>query len=190
MYHYGIGVEKNPKKAKKLYMKAANQGYEPSLVSLGVMYQYGAGVKKNLGKAAEFYQKAAKKGNVAAKTALKSRVFAEITGHYSAHKAQTSRKQKEDNFEFNKALWICEKEVAQIMSQYNQVQTASDAIADSFARSGSAPANSPSGHESNALLNGVAGGIKASENAKRQEIIRNQYYKLFNSCMNAYGFSK
>ena len=63
MYHYGLGVTKDDKKAVEWYTKAAEQGYARGQYNLGDMYENGKGVTKDLKNAVEWYTKAAEQGN-------------------------------------------------------------------------------------------------------------------------------
>ncbi len=47
MYDNGLGVKKNPVKAKKLYLFSAEKGHADSQHNVGIMYLLGEGVKKN-----------------------------------------------------------------------------------------------------------------------------------------------
>ena len=64
LYLTGRGVKQDYQKAKELYEKAANQGFDEALNILGGMYYNGEGIKQDYIKAKEFYEKAANKGNV------------------------------------------------------------------------------------------------------------------------------
>ncbi len=57
-YLYGMGVEKNEKKAFEFAKKSADKNNPSGLNLLGVMYEYGQGVEKDGAKALKYYQKA------------------------------------------------------------------------------------------------------------------------------------
>ncbi len=60
-YYRGENVKKNPKKAFKWFMKAANQNIPEAQFYIGSMYRYGYGIKKNLKKSVEWLKKSADK---------------------------------------------------------------------------------------------------------------------------------
>jgi TPR repeat protein len=62
MYEKGLGVEKDYKRAREWYQKAADQGYPRAQCNLGRMYDGGLGVEKDYKRAREWYQKAAAQG--------------------------------------------------------------------------------------------------------------------------------
>ena len=62
MYHFGEGVEKDPKEAFKLYTKPAEQGNSNAQLNLGTMYDQGEGVSQNYTEAFKWYTKAAEQG--------------------------------------------------------------------------------------------------------------------------------
>jgi TPR repeat protein len=70
MYHNGLGVKKDDKKALDLYLKAGEQGYAPAQAELGLMYHNGWGVPVSDAKAAEWLQMAADMGYAPAATLL------------------------------------------------------------------------------------------------------------------------
>ncbi|GES92221.1 Sel1-like repeat protein [Rhizophagus clarus] len=58
-YQYGIGIEKDEKKAFECYLKAANEGNIHAQYNLGICHQNGIGVSKDDEKAFEWYFKSA-----------------------------------------------------------------------------------------------------------------------------------
>lgn len=56
MYHYGLGVKKDFKKAKELYEKAIDKGNHHAICDMGLMYEKGYGVKQDYIKAKELYE--------------------------------------------------------------------------------------------------------------------------------------
>ena len=62
MYQIGMGVRRDPEKAARWYLKAADQGYADAQVALGAMYQKGKGVSQDNVAAAEWYRRAAEQG--------------------------------------------------------------------------------------------------------------------------------
>ncbi|RHZ73649.1 hypothetical protein Glove_230g35 [Diversispora epigaea] len=66
MYLYGLGVEKDTKKAFQIYNKLADKGFPAALNSLAYCYENGFGAEKNQEKAFELYLKSAGKGNLVA----------------------------------------------------------------------------------------------------------------------------
>ena len=70
-YKHGIGVEKDAKKAVKLYEKAVEQESTSAQYNLGLCYEDGIGVEKDVKMAVELYKKAAERGNVYARAKLK-----------------------------------------------------------------------------------------------------------------------
>jgi TPR repeat protein len=62
MYHDGIGVEKDLKKAHDLFQNGAKHGDPLGYVNLGMMYQTGEYVGKDMNMAIEYYTKAADLG--------------------------------------------------------------------------------------------------------------------------------
>jgi TPR repeat protein len=60
---FGKGVPVDAKKALSLYQKAAEQGNDVAMVSLGMMYYRGMGVSQNSEEAIKWWKKARKKGN-------------------------------------------------------------------------------------------------------------------------------
>ena len=63
MYIIGIGIEKNPNEAIKLYEKASELGSGIATYNLGRMYEKGEFFNKDCKKALELYNKAAEQGN-------------------------------------------------------------------------------------------------------------------------------
>ena len=71
-YHFGVyGLSRDLPKAAELFQKAADQGEDAGLNSLGELYEKGEGVPKDLHKARELYQKAADHGSEPAIANLK-----------------------------------------------------------------------------------------------------------------------
>lgn len=58
MYKYGLGVEKNYRKANELFEKAVALGSPLAMVNLGCSYRHGHGVTVDYDKAAQLYQQA------------------------------------------------------------------------------------------------------------------------------------
>lgn len=70
-YYYGCpGTPRDPKRARKLFERAAAQGYAPAQNSLGTMYQHALGVPRDYVRACELYQKAADQGDARAQNNL------------------------------------------------------------------------------------------------------------------------
>jgi len=69
-YYSGQGMIKDPFKASKLLLKAADQNYSKAQYQLGVMYKDGVGFKKDFEKARQWFQKAADNGLSDAKLAI------------------------------------------------------------------------------------------------------------------------
>lgn len=65
-YSYGIGVEKDSKKAFEYAKKSADKNNSSGLNLLGVMYQYGEGIEKDESKAFEYYKQSTDLGNTKA----------------------------------------------------------------------------------------------------------------------------
>lgn len=65
-YLYGIGVEKDTKKAFEYAQKSAKQNNSSGINLLGVVYQYGEGVEKDELQALMYYKQAANLGNTKA----------------------------------------------------------------------------------------------------------------------------
>lgn len=63
MYDEGRGVKQDYQQAIQWYLKAAEQNYANSMVSLGVMYAHGQGVESSDQKALYWYQKGAELGH-------------------------------------------------------------------------------------------------------------------------------
>lgn len=61
MYQFGLGVEKDERKAFRLYRSAANQGFDVAKFNLGVMYWRGIGTKPSREKAMELFTETAEK---------------------------------------------------------------------------------------------------------------------------------
>ena len=57
MFHDGIIVNKDHKKAKELYETAINLNNSAAMNNLGYMYQNGEGVEQDINKAKEWYEK-------------------------------------------------------------------------------------------------------------------------------------
>ncbi|CAG8786127.1 10737_t:CDS:1, partial [Acaulospora morrowiae] len=64
LYLYGIGVEKNQKKAFQIFLEAAKEGSSLAESFLGYCCSEGYGVEKNEAKAFEYFQISAEKGNI------------------------------------------------------------------------------------------------------------------------------
>ncbi len=62
LYHRGLGVERDPRAAFRLYTRAAEKGHAEAQFALGRMYADGEGVKQNYYRAAEWYALAVKMG--------------------------------------------------------------------------------------------------------------------------------
>ena len=62
MYNTGDGVETDKNKAIYWYTKAAEQGYGPAQINLGLMYSAGDGVETDKNKAIYWFRKAASQG--------------------------------------------------------------------------------------------------------------------------------
>lgn len=61
--YFGEGVQKDLIKARSFFLAAAEQGYAPSQVNLGMMYDHGDGVPRDYRMARQWYQKAADQGD-------------------------------------------------------------------------------------------------------------------------------
>lgn len=61
--YFGNGVEKDLGLARELFLQAAEQGYAPAQVNLGIMYDHGDGVARDYQQARYWYQKAADQGD-------------------------------------------------------------------------------------------------------------------------------
>jgi len=66
LYYQGHGVAKDPAHAFALFMAAAEKGYRPSQVNIGLMYQKGEGVARDMGKAVHFLTAAGEQGDLQA----------------------------------------------------------------------------------------------------------------------------
>ncbi|RHZ77230.1 hypothetical protein Glove_184g107 [Diversispora epigaea] len=62
MNYYGLGVEKNTKKAFQIYYKLANEGSLIALIAVAYCYKKGFGIEKDEEKAFELWLKSAEKG--------------------------------------------------------------------------------------------------------------------------------
>ena len=70
-YYYGApGVPRDPDRARRLFERAAAQGYAPAQNSLGSLYQYALGVPRDYEKACELYELAAEQGDARAQNNL------------------------------------------------------------------------------------------------------------------------
>ncbi|WP_261361927.1 protein kinase domain-containing protein [Frigoriglobus tundricola] len=70
-YYYGApGVPRDPDRARRLFERAAAQGYAPAQNSLGSLYQYALGVPRDYEKACELYELAAAQGDARAQNNL------------------------------------------------------------------------------------------------------------------------
>lgn len=63
LYRLGQGVEKNPKKARRYYEKAAKLGHAPSQTNLAKLYLGGQGIAYDNEKATYWLKKAAAQGH-------------------------------------------------------------------------------------------------------------------------------
>ncbi|MCK5232555.1 MAG: sel1 repeat family protein, partial [Desulfobulbaceae bacterium] len=63
--------KQNHEKARIWFRNAAEQGYHPAQLNLGLMYENGYAIKRDLEKAEHWYKKAAEQGSVQAAEALK-----------------------------------------------------------------------------------------------------------------------
>lgn len=63
MFAYGLGTRKNTKKAKKYLEEAANSGYSPAMVSLGIAYSNGNAFPIKSSQAIYWYQRAIDAGD-------------------------------------------------------------------------------------------------------------------------------
>src|SRR5256885_2330217 len=70
MYQFGLGVEKDEKKAFEWYELSAKQNNAYAQCRLGYMYQNGLSVKKDEKKAVEWYERSAKQNNATAQDNL------------------------------------------------------------------------------------------------------------------------
>jgi len=87
MYDGGIGVDKDPARARFYYEIAAEMKFAPAIVSLGLQHERGLGVPADLAKALTFYRHAADLGDARAINRLG--VFAEKgLGGYDAKQAR------------------------------------------------------------------------------------------------------
>ncbi len=66
MYDEGMGVPRNPERARFYYEFGAAKNYAPSILSLGMQYERGAGVNVDVAKAYTYYKRAADLGNARA----------------------------------------------------------------------------------------------------------------------------
>lgn len=71
IYHFGLGVEQNPVKARGWYKEAAEQGNADAQFYLGELFYSGQGIEKSIGKAIECFVRAAAKGHDRALEALR-----------------------------------------------------------------------------------------------------------------------
>jgi len=62
IYHDGLGITKDLKKAVKWFKKSAEQGNAVSQTRLGKKYEDGSGVKRDYGESLRWYRKAAEQG--------------------------------------------------------------------------------------------------------------------------------
>jgi len=70
-YYYGApGIPRDPDRARRLFERAAAQGYAPAQNSLGSLYQYALGVPRDYQTACELYEKAAAQGDARAQNNL------------------------------------------------------------------------------------------------------------------------
>jgi hypothetical protein len=66
MYDQGIGVSRDPARARFYYEFGAAKNYAPAILSLGQQYERGAGVNVDVAKAYSYYKRAADLGNARA----------------------------------------------------------------------------------------------------------------------------
>jgi hypothetical protein len=66
MYDEGIGVGRDPSRARFYYEFGAAKNYAPAILSLGMQYERGAGVSVDVAKAYSYYKRAADLGNARA----------------------------------------------------------------------------------------------------------------------------
>src|SRR4029078_821853 len=66
MYDEGMGVPRDPARARFYYEFGAAKNYAPSILSLGMQYERGAGVNVDVAKAYAYYKRAADLGNARA----------------------------------------------------------------------------------------------------------------------------
>lgn len=66
-YDSGVGQKKNLKEAFRLFLEAAQEGYELAQLKTGMCYLKGRGIEKNEEKALHFFKLAASSGNIEAK---------------------------------------------------------------------------------------------------------------------------
>ena len=69
-YRYGIGLEKDEKKAIEYYRMSASQDYLPAILALGQLYQYGEGTDVDIDEAVLWYKIAIGKGDISAMKSL------------------------------------------------------------------------------------------------------------------------
>ncbi|GEM_PF-6339740 len=62
--YFGEGVPKDLVKARAFFLAAAEQGYAPAQVNLGMMYDHGDGMPRDYRMARHWYQKAADQGEL------------------------------------------------------------------------------------------------------------------------------
>lgn len=70
MYHYGVGVEKNPKMAASIYEKLAVRQNAYAQYQLGTYYLEGIAVERSLAKGKQLLQQASENGSVQARKML------------------------------------------------------------------------------------------------------------------------
>jgi len=70
-YAKGLGVEKDPKEALKLFQKSAESGFVRAQSRLGMVYHFGLGVEKDPKEALNWYRKAAAQGDEWSQKVLK-----------------------------------------------------------------------------------------------------------------------
>lgn len=70
MYYYGLGTEKNPTIAMRMYQRGIEYGFTKGEAELGRMYENGEGVTKDSGKAFSFYLQSSSRGNLLGKYLL------------------------------------------------------------------------------------------------------------------------
>ncbi len=106
-YLYGMGIEKDEKKAFGFATKSGNQNNSAGLNLLGVLYADGKGIEKDIVQSMLYYQKAAKLGN--------AKSMRNIAFHY-----YYLEKYDESILWFNKAIENGAKEVYSIIGEVYQ----------------------------------------------------------------------
>ena len=74
LYDYGLGVERDRRKASELFLTAGRQGFARAQYNLGKLYRDGrGGLEANLGEAVAWFRKAAMQGHAKAQEHLATR---------------------------------------------------------------------------------------------------------------------